>query len=94
MVNSPEPARIAALAAADVVGAANVKTNLPPSMRCEDFAHMLSAKQGGYVWIGNGPGEGGCLLHSNRYDFNDDIIGIGVSYWAALVRRCLPPAQA
>ncbi|MES2936834.1 MAG: M20 aminoacylase family protein [Pseudomonadota bacterium] len=93
VVNSPEPARIAALAAADVVGAANVKTDLPPSMGCEDFAHMLTAKQGCYVWIGNGPGVGGCLLHSNRYDFNDDIIGIGVSYWAALVRRCLP-AQA
>ena len=90
VINDPEAARMAALAAGDVVGSTNVKTDLPPSMGCEDFAHMLSAKRGCYVWIGNGPGEGGCLLHSNRYDFNDDIIGIGVSYWAALVRRCLP----
>lgn len=90
VINGVEPAKMAALAAADVVGASNVKTALPPSMGCEDFAHMLSVKQGCYVWIGNGPGQGGCLLHSNRYDFNDDIIGIGISYWAALVRRCLP----
>ncbi|MEO6625729.1 MAG: M20 aminoacylase family protein [Burkholderiaceae bacterium] len=90
VINSVAPARVAALAASDVVGVANVKTDLPPSMGCEDFAHMLSVKQGCYVWIGNGPGEGGCLLHSNRYDFNDDILGIGVRYWAALVRRCLP----
>jgi amidohydrolase len=90
VINNAEPARMAALAASDVVGAENVKTNLPPSMGCEDFAHMLAAKEGCYVWIGNGPGDGGCLLHSNRYDFNDDIIGIGISYWAALVRRCLP----
>jgi metal-dependent amidase/aminoacylase/carboxypeptidase family protein len=94
VVNVAEPVRIAAMAASDVVGAANVKTDLPPSMGCEDFAHMLAAKQGCYVWIGNGPGEGGCLLHSNRYDFNDDIIGIGVSYWAALVRSCLPVSRA
>jgi amidohydrolase len=90
VINDIEPARMAALAAADVVGKKNVKTDLPPSMGCEDFAHMLSVKKGCYVWIGNGPGQGGCLLHSNRYDFNDDIIGIGVGYWAALVRRCLP----
>ena len=90
--NSADLAKIATLAASDVVGVANVKTDLPPSMGCEDFAHMLSVKQGCYVWIGNGPGEGGCLLHSNRYDFNDDIIGIGVSYWVALVHRCLPSA--
>jgi amidohydrolase len=93
VINGAEPARLAALAAADVVGTDNVKVDLPPSMGCEDFAHMLSVKPGCYVWIGNGPGEGGCLLHSNRYDFNDDIIGIGIAYWAALARRCLP-AQA
>jgi amidohydrolase len=94
VINSVEPARLAALAAADVAGAGNVRTDLPPSMGCEDFAHMLSVKQGCYVWIGNGPGEDGCQLHSQRYDFNDDILGIGVSYWAALVRRCLPiPSQ-
>jgi amidohydrolase len=90
VINHAEAAELAAMAAADVVGAANVRTDLPPSMGCEDFAHMLSVKQGCYVWIGNGPGHGGCLLHSDRYDFNDDIIELGVRYWAALVRRCLP----
>lgn len=90
VINDADAAETAASAASDVVGASNVKTDLPPSMGCEDFAHMLSVKPGCYVWIGNGSGQGGRLLHSNRYDFNDDIIGIGISYWAALVRRCLP----
>jgi hippurate hydrolase len=37
------------------------------------------------VWIGNGPSEGGCLLHNPNYDFNDDILAVGASYWARLV---------
>jgi hippurate hydrolase len=94
VINDAAPARTAASAAADVVGASNVRTDLPPSMGCEDFAHMLSVKQGCYVWIGNGPGDGGRQLHSNRFDFNDDILRIGVSYWVALVRRCLPTTLA
>ena len=91
-INSEGPAAVAALAASDVVGAANVLKGLAPSMGCEDFAHMLSVKQGCYVWIGNGPGEGGCTLHSAHFDFNDDIIVQGMQYWAALVRRSLPAA--
>jgi hippurate hydrolase len=93
VINSVEPSQLAALAAADVAGADNVKMDLPPSMGCEDFAHMLSVKQGCYVWIGNGPGDDGCQLHSHRYDFNDELLAIGVSYWAALVRRCLPVSR-
>jgi hippurate hydrolase len=42
------------------------------------------------VWLGNGPGTGGCTLHNPHYDFNDEIIGLGVRYWAALVRATLP----
>ena len=93
-INSPDPARVAALAAADVVGAERTLTGLAPSMGCEDFAHMLSVKQGCYVWIGNGPGVGGCTLHSAKFDFNDDIVSLGLSYWTALVRRCLPRVDA
>ena len=54
-------------------------------MGAEDFAFMLNAKPGCYVWIGNGSGKGGCTLHNPNYDFNDDILAIGASYWARLV---------
>ncbi len=50
---------------------------------------MLKAKPGCYVWIGNGPGDGGCMLHNPSYDFNDEILPIGASYWARLVERNL-----
>jgi hippurate hydrolase len=51
---------------------------------------MLMEKPGCYVWIGNGPGEGGCGLHNPRYDFNDAILPLGASYWAKLVETVLP----
>ena len=62
-------------------------------MGAEDFAFMLQAKPGCYIFIGNGenagPGEGGCMLHNPRYDFNDAILPIGASYWARLVEHVL-----
>jgi len=88
-INAPRETAIAAEAIAKVVGEENVLTDLPPTMGAEDFAFMLQAKPGCYVWIGNGPGEGGCMLHNPRYDFNDEILPIGASYWAALVERVL-----
>ncbi len=75
-----------------MVGAANVLRNLQPTMGSEDFAFMLQAKPGCYVWIGNGPGEGGCTLHNPAYDFNDEILPIGASYWARLIERSLAKA--
>jgi hippurate hydrolase len=42
------------------------------------------------VWLGNGPGTGGCTLHNPHYDFNDEILVHGVAYWARLVQRALP----
>ena len=44
---------------------------------------------GAYVWLGNGPGEGGCTLHNPHYDFNDELIPVGVAYWSELARRLL-----
>ncbi len=76
-------------AAQAVAGGANVLTDLPPSMGSEDFAFMLEAKPGCYVWIGNGPREGGCVLHNAHYDFNDAILPAGASYWVSLVERKL-----
>jgi amidohydrolase len=88
-INAKEPTELAAGAAALVAGDANVHRDLPPSMGCEDFAFMLAARPGCYVWIGNGPTADGRSLHSARYDFNDEILTLGASYWCTLVERVL-----
>ena len=88
-VNTPDEAEIAARAAAAVAGAGNVHRDLPPTMGGEDFAFMLEEKPGCYLWLGNGPGEGGCMLHNARYDFNDEALPIGVAYWVSLVGELL-----
>lgn len=91
-VNSENEASFCRKVAASVLGAANVQTNTLPSMGAEDFAYMLREKPGCYVWLGNGPGTGGCTLHNPHYDFNDDALVAGVSYWVELVRQALPKA--
>jgi hippurate hydrolase len=88
-VNAAAPTEIAARAAALVAGETKVHRDLLPSMGCEDFAFMLAAKPGCYVWIGNGPMTDGRSLHSARYDFNDEILPLGASYWATLVETVL-----
>lgn len=91
LVNTADETRRAASAAAKVVGEANVAVDDPPVMGSEDFAFMLQAKPGSYVWIGNGVGqEGGCMVHNPHYDFSDEILPVGASYWAALVEQELP----
>jgi hippurate hydrolase len=91
-INHPRETAIAAEAMAKVVGSENLLTELQPTMGSEDFAFMLQAKPDCYVWIGNGPGESGCMLHNPRYDFNDEILPIGASYWATLVEQVLAPS--
>jgi hippurate hydrolase len=88
-VNSERETEHAARAAVAVVGADNVDRNPTPTMGAEDFAYMLQVMPGCYSVIGNGPGEGDCMLHSPRYDFNDDLIPIGASYWVTLVNQLL-----
>ncbi len=92
LVNSAAETDIAAAAAARVVGADKVTLGADPLMGSEDFAYMLQARPGCYVWLGNGSegGPGGCAVHNPRYDFNDDIAVIGASYWATLVEQVLP----
>lgn len=94
VVNTADETDLAAAAAALVVGAENVLHNLPPSMGAEDFAWMLRERPGSYVWIGNGDGEGSCMVHNPRYDFNDAILPIGASYWASLVESVLTDKSA
>ncbi|OSQ29599.1 M20 aminoacylase family protein [Thalassospira sp. MCCC 1A03138] len=88
-INSEGETAIAFAAASRVVGADQIDQNPEPSMASEDFAFMLNAKPGSYVWLGNGPTDGNCLLHNAAYDFNDDAIPYGVSYWISLVEECL-----
>jgi hippurate hydrolase len=92
LVNSPAETEIAAGVAAKVVGEAKVMLGAEPLMGSEDFAYMLQARPGCYVWLGNGMegGPGGCSVHNPHYDFNDDIAVIGASYWATLVESTLP----
>jgi amidohydrolase len=79
--------------AADVFGDDRLRKDELPSMGAEDFAFMLQAKPGCYVWLGNGPGTGGCTLHNPHYDFNDDILPLGISYWVKLVETALQPVS-
>ena len=89
-VNSPTETESAAEAAIAVSGASAVNRAPKPSMGSEDFAYMLQEKPGCYIWIGNGDGEGSCMIHNPGYDFNDEILPIGASYWSALVAQLLP----
>jgi amidohydrolase len=87
--NDPAAADLCAQAAAAVFGEQAVLRDLKPSMGAEDFAYLAQAVPGCYVWLGNGPGQGGCMLHSAHYDFNDEIIPLGIAYWMELVKRAL-----
>jgi amidohydrolase len=89
-VNTAAETEFAREVAGQVVGADNVRPSLAPSMGAEDFAFMLEKRPGCYVWVGNGPTDGGRILHNPHYDFNDDILPIGVAYWGELVERALP----
>jgi hippurate hydrolase len=87
-VNAARETEICASVLERMVGQENV-VRVPPVMGSEDFAFMLQAKAGCYVFVGNGPGEGGCMLHNPHYDFNDEVLPIGASYWANLVEHIL-----
>ena len=88
-INAAAPTAICRDVAREVVGDDAVKINLPPSMGAEDFAYMCEAVPGCYVWLGNGFGPGGCLLHSPHYDFNDAVIETGIRYWMRLAETVL-----
>ena len=92
VINTVAETEFAAQVAAEVAGAENVERDPTPCMGSEDFAFLLQEKPGCYIWLGNGPTDGGCLLHNPHYDFNDDILTVGASYWARLVESALPAA--
>ena len=89
-INSPAETQHALAAATELVGAANVDTDPMPSMASEDFAFMLQAKGGCYIWLGRGRGPDTPGLHNPHYDFNDDVLAIGATYWVTLAEQQLP----
>jgi hippurate hydrolase len=88
LVNHEEQTAIAARAAAALVGAGPVDAKAPPITGGEDFAFMLEAKPGAFIFLGQGAGgatsEG---LHTPTYNFNDDAIAYGAGYWVSLVQE-------
>ena len=89
-INTETEALRAADVARAVVGSDKVHMNIPPSMAAEDFAFMLEERPGAYIWLGAGEAVEGKMLHNTGYDFNDDILPVGASYWSQLVESELP----
>jgi hippurate hydrolase len=88
-INTAAEAAVCCRVAQTLLGRENVRTEAPPAMTAEDFSYMLQKKPGCYVWLGNGPGQGGCTLHNPNYDFNDAALAVGISYWVGLARAIL-----
>jgi amidohydrolase len=89
-VNEPESTQLAIKAAAAVVGESRVAPMTQPTMGGEDFSFMLNARPGNYIMLGSGRGAGDPALHNPRYDFNDEVLPVGASYWATLAEQLMP----
>ena len=89
LVNHAEQTEVAIKAAASLVGGGKVDGNTKPITAGEDFTEMLLRKPGAFMFIGNGvDAEGGAHgLHTPKFEFNDDILTLGASYWVSLVRE-------
>jgi amidohydrolase len=85
-INASAEADIALDAARATVGAAAVTLGCKPSMASEDFAFMAQAKPGAYVWMGVDGPTPGAPLHNPHYDFNDDALVTGATYWVNVVK--------
>jgi amidohydrolase len=89
-VNDVAATSLALDAAKAVAGVDGVQEMRAPTMGGEDFAFMLNAKQGAYLMLGSGRSDDEPLLHHPQYDFNDEILPVGASWWATLVEQILP----
>ncbi len=85
--NHPDETAVAVAAATEIVGPDRVQADAPPLMGGEDFSYMLEERPGAFAFIGNGDSAD---LHNSAYDFNDELIPIGCSYWVRLVERIMP----
>ena len=84
--NHERQAAFAGSVATGVVGTERVDHDIPPVMGAEDFSYMLEARPGAFIFIGNGQSAG---LHHPAYNFNDEVIPFGTSYWVKLVETAL-----
>jgi hippurate hydrolase len=89
-INEEASAGLAAEAARAVAGDAKVELLPKPTMGGEDFSFMLNAKDGAYLMLGAGRTAQDPQVHHPRYDFNDNVLSLGASWWATLVERQLP----
>ena len=88
-MNAPEQTRFALRVAQNLVGENRVIPDIAPIMGGEDFSFMAQARPGAFILMGNGDSA---MLHQDSYDFNDDAIPVGCSYWVQLVETALPAA--
>jgi len=84
--NHSDETDFAADIAESVAGLGKVERKQPPTMGGEDFSFMLEARPGAFIFMGNGDTAS---LHHPAYDFNDDAIPVGVSYWVKLAEKAL-----
>ena len=87
-INHGAQTDFAASIARKVAGDSRVDVNAPPTMGSEDFSFMLEARPGAFIFIGNGDSA---TLHHPSYDFNDEVLPYGMSYWVELVETALAP---
>ena len=90
-INTPKHADKCTQVLHKIVNKDSVIRDMPPSMGAEDFSFILNESEGAYIWIGNGEvsaekSGSACMLHNTLYDFNDDILPLGASYWVELVK--------
>ncbi len=90
LVNTDIETQIAIEVASSVVGKEQVIPDLQPIMGSEDFAFMLQKRPGAYIGIGSGSDSHAANLHQAAYDFNDDVLQIGATYWISLAEKMLP----
>ena len=84
--NHAAQSEFAAKTAGEVAGTDKIDTNIAPVMGAEDFSFMLNARPGAFIFVGNGDSAG---LHHPAYNFNDEVIPFGTSYWVKLVETAL-----
>lgn len=91
VVNDATETEFAGRVAADIAGSDRVDTNAAPMMGAEDFSFMLESRPGAFIFMGNGDSA---KLHNSDYDFNDEAIPYGCSYWVRLVETALAARAA
>lgn len=89
-INTPEQAAAVSEVAIELFGHDRLVPDLTPSMGSEDFSYMLSQRPGAYFRLGQGGAQAGRVLHSSRFDFNDEVIPVGAAMFARLVERRAP----